>query len=316
MSKHFQQSGIKEEPHDGAEICRPYDARLEVDEVLNTHDCVSQKFRNGSSFEALVADLDAGSVCPLKDQFLKLDVFHWEGRGYFSVNNRRLPCLKRHRENMRRYNPSHVVLILAKVFPLPTTFLKLIEDNPYYEKFIRSYSTRDQGKSVKVKGKGGILEVYFWPCPESKGAGNQAAGSRTVKKHIPSLGNKSDGKVHLQELRDKLKALHIKLSCPDGALRQRQPEDEVEPIEEMVGVGNVGPVCTRWYLKEVDLEGPATAISALEEGKTVIQLSADDDAPITLKFLPVRVQTLCRPCADPVQTLCRHCASKGIEHVK
>merc|ERR1712224_916960 len=107
-----------------------------IDSVLQTHNDISGQFGNGKGFDELVIQLDNGFIDPLAVPFLKLDVFEWPGRGLYSINNRRLYCLKVHQDHMRPFN--HTVRINVRIYPLPQGFADLMA-HPAYEKFMRSY---------------------------------------------------------------------------------------------------------------------------------------------------------------------------------
>ena len=50
--------------------------------------------KHGTPLTDVIADLDLGTLHPLRDAWLQLNVIHWPGQELFSVDNRRLYCLR------------------------------------------------------------------------------------------------------------------------------------------------------------------------------------------------------------------------------
>lgn len=77
--------------------------RIEVGDLYYSQKKMSSTFRDGRSFDDLVDALDNGEVDPETAPFLKLEVVErpWSGKyRLFCSDNRRLWCLKKHKENM------------------------------------------------------------------------------------------------------------------------------------------------------------------------------------------------------------------------
>jgi hypothetical protein len=144
---------VKQAPLDDMDsICPPYERDLEVDSIFQTHDGVSGKFSDARTFDDLIKGLGEGRIDRISQPFLKLDVVEWLGKCFFSINNRRLVCLKLHQRNLRRQRPTSAsVRIGVQAFPLPLHFCKLREAHPMYLKFMRAYSTRSNGTRVFVR---------------------------------------------------------------------------------------------------------------------------------------------------------------------
>merc|ERR1712232_124122 len=90
-----------------------------------------------------------GEIDPLKALFLKLDVVKWPGVGYYSPHNRRLYCLKEHQKHVRASKGN--VKIRATVWELPVAFVNAVNSHRVYNKFLRAYSTRNDGESVRLR---------------------------------------------------------------------------------------------------------------------------------------------------------------------
>ena len=130
---------------------------VRVDDVRHTHDSISRKFKDGQSFADLINDLNHDRLDPLRESFLKLEVVEWPGQGLFALNNRRLFCLKRHQEDIRRN-----LKMCARVRTLPDSFVKMTQDPltwPLCEKFIKAYDSRSAGCSIMVRDD----RMYEWP---------------------------------------------------------------------------------------------------------------------------------------------------------
>jgi len=142
--------GVKAEPEEQCSVL-PSTELLEVDRLRQTHDSIAPRFRNGASFEKLVAQLNEGMHNTETAPFLKLDVMRWpatpEDR-YFSLSNRRLFCLQRHQEHVRATKGK--IKVCCRVWSLPPSFTQLMQ-NPTFHRFVRSYSSLNGGKSVRVR---------------------------------------------------------------------------------------------------------------------------------------------------------------------
>ena len=97
FGSHFTEQEIlklKQEFNDDAGLASR-EGIVTVARVFQTHDCISGHFTDGRLFCDLINALDFGKVDPMTSPFLKLDVFDWPGKGFFSIRNRRLFCLKK-----------------------------------------------------------------------------------------------------------------------------------------------------------------------------------------------------------------------------
>ena len=153
MKSIYEKAGVKEETsgYDSMQILDPSEKVVKVDDLRFTHDTVSNRFSNGRSFHELVSGLDSGAIDAMTAPFLHLEAFHWPRKGYYSVNNRRLLCLKRHQDHVRSSQVAAHVTVKVKVWPLPEAFAHLLQANPRYEKLMWAYSTRSHGCGVRVR---------------------------------------------------------------------------------------------------------------------------------------------------------------------
>ena len=71
-----------------------------VDEIEYTQAWISSQFKDGKQFEDLMNDLDNGNVDPCVHPSMCLDVVEHEGI-YYSIDNRRLYCLKEHQKKWK-----------------------------------------------------------------------------------------------------------------------------------------------------------------------------------------------------------------------
>ena len=94
---------------------------LKVGLIEYTQESIGQCFKDGRSLEALISDLDHSRVDPCSCEQLRLEVIERHGR-FFSNDNRRLYCLKRHQEHM-----GWTVWVKAKVFYCPRAFDRFLE---------------------------------------------------------------------------------------------------------------------------------------------------------------------------------------------
>ena len=76
------------------------DRMLNINEVEYTQASIGCRFQNGLWLEQLIDDLDSGRVDPCTHENMRLEVVLHKGK-YFSNDNRRLFCLKKHQENQQ-----------------------------------------------------------------------------------------------------------------------------------------------------------------------------------------------------------------------
>merc|ERR1739838_791850 len=140
---------------------------LPLDRVYFTHDHISRRFSDGRTFEDLIRDLQSGKVHPKVDNFLVLDVAYAEAdRKAFSINNRRLKCLKEYQQLARK---EVVVDVCVKgIFETSATALK----------FASACTTTNRGHSVRLTGGEPPRQVVFRPSVRHSGTGesNLTAG--------------------------------------------------------------------------------------------------------------------------------------------
>lgn len=120
-----------------------YSREAFVQDIHYSHDSIKRSFNDGRSYEALIGQLNRGEVDPLQSPggFLRLQVWRFKGK-LISQNNRRLFCLKRHQEHRWLYGDGKNVLVRVDVTELPATV----------EKFCSAFTTRDEGRSVRIRG--------------------------------------------------------------------------------------------------------------------------------------------------------------------
>ena len=83
----------------------------------------------------LVSDLRSGRVNHRSDKRMKINVMDWPGRGYISMDNRRLHCLKEYQT--RCVPPS--ITVRAELWRLPRVFVDLVEQNGVMLDFLRKF---------------------------------------------------------------------------------------------------------------------------------------------------------------------------------
>jgi len=106
-----------------------------VNEVNFTHDTIKDRFQDGRSLDRLISELLSGEVHPLKEQNLQLDVFNVGGK-LFSLNNRRLKCLKEYQLHCK-----HEVIIAVQLTRVEGKILK----------FLEAFTSQNSGQDVVVK---------------------------------------------------------------------------------------------------------------------------------------------------------------------
>lgn len=152
---------VKQEEPEANDLPKPYDKTIKVSKLRYTQEKMSNYFRDGKSLDALVDSLKSGQVST-SSAFLKLNVVHWPQKGYFSIDNRRLWCLKRFQESERER-----VCVAVRVFPLSKEFVDHMTSHPKYLSFLRHYDTRCDGKEVQIRGR---VEQKVYPDSKKRRA--------------------------------------------------------------------------------------------------------------------------------------------------
>eukprot|EP00438_Fugacium_kawagutii_P013347 Skav207016 [mRNA] locus=scaffold2740:100796:101746:- [translate_table: standard] len=138
---------VKQEEPVTNDLPKPYDKTIKVSKLRYTQDKMSNYFRDGTSLDALVDGLKSGQVAT-SSAFLKLNVVHWPQKGFFSIDNRRLWCLKCFQKFKKK-----AVSITVRVFPLSKEFVVHMTSHPEYLSFLRHFDTRCDGKEVQIRGR-------------------------------------------------------------------------------------------------------------------------------------------------------------------
>lgn len=94
------------------------DRMLNINEVEYTQASIGCRFQNGLWLEQLIDDLDSGRVDPRTHENMRLEVVLHKGK-YFSNDNRRLFCLKKHQENQQHTGWEVIVAARVHIFPQP-----------------------------------------------------------------------------------------------------------------------------------------------------------------------------------------------------
>ena len=135
---------VKAEPmenSDAWQLASLGEMQLGVDEVGWTQRSIGCQFRNQEPLEKLIYDLRRGCADPLSDSSLQIDVIKWPGRGYVSLDNRRMYCFWEHQNFLRQQQGSDKeVMISARVYELPKAFDSLVRNHSQImEKFLCHY---------------------------------------------------------------------------------------------------------------------------------------------------------------------------------
>ncbi len=126
-----------------------------VNHVRYTQSSCSCVFRDGRSLEQSVADLVDGRVDALRDEWLTLDVVLLNGKLY-SVNNRRLYCLKQFQILVRH---SCTVLVRVRLHRWNS-----ISQGHICKQFRKHFTTECDGESIFIRMKPAALCVSQLHC--------------------------------------------------------------------------------------------------------------------------------------------------------
>jgi len=110
--------------------------KLPVDDIFFTQNSISPYFRDGRRLETLIDDLCSGRA-DLGSDGLRIQVMEWPGRGFLSLDNRRVYCFKRYQDLCA----GAVVRVRAQVWRLPSGFTRLVEDHRVMGRFLRNFET-------------------------------------------------------------------------------------------------------------------------------------------------------------------------------
>merc|ERR1712039_1070507 len=117
--------------------------KVPLDEIRYTQASINWKFRCGKTLTELIMRLDQGDPeCdPHKANFLLLGAIRVSGV-HFSLDNRRLFCLKQHQEYQR---------VLQPCFKLLLRLLATVENMHALKKIQNNWDTTDNGLSIRVR---------------------------------------------------------------------------------------------------------------------------------------------------------------------
>ena len=87
---------------------------LPVDEVYYMQRSIGGCVRDGRRLQETIKQLHLREIHPLRDAFLTLCVWHVCGR-FYSVDNRRLYCMKRHQKQLRRQSGPDAEIVSVRV---------------------------------------------------------------------------------------------------------------------------------------------------------------------------------------------------------
>jgi len=118
---------------------------LPVDEVYFMQRNIGSRFRDGHSLEETIAQLSERQIHPLRNAFLTLRVWHVCGR-FFSVDNRRLFCMKWHQKQLRLQSgcEAEVVSVRAVLFGQFKNWRDL-------QMLLRRFDTDSDGCNVRIR---------------------------------------------------------------------------------------------------------------------------------------------------------------------
>lgn len=133
----------EEQPH--IQSCRML---LNVSDVKYNQSSISTSFRDGKPLAQLVKDFNDGRQHPL--QMRSLNVVEWPGRVLFTLDHKRLWCLRMH--GLAFSKPFQV---WADVYRFLIVFEHMFQSHSIMDEFMRKYSTRNFGQSVELRGPPG-----------------------------------------------------------------------------------------------------------------------------------------------------------------
>lgn len=122
---------------DLSSVPRAEPVTLPLDEVLFSHDTVSDHFKDGRPISALTDELCLGRASLESTPELVLDVVRFEGQ-YWTLRNRRLYAIKQFQREVRmRFNPLFPANVRVQILDL--------YHGPVLFKFIDCFSTQNGG---------------------------------------------------------------------------------------------------------------------------------------------------------------------------
>ena len=111
---------------------------VKCSELLYTQDSCKKEFADGTKLDTVVQQLITQERDPLADPFFVLDVIVWDGN-LFSVDNRRLYCLRRYQDYIGRSETLHVRARLHRWLDV-------------FDRFWIHYTTQNGGTSIRIRG--------------------------------------------------------------------------------------------------------------------------------------------------------------------
>lgn len=159
-SRHARRRARRHDPSAGsATNHEPLEELVQAvaEDVRFTQDTIAPTFTDGKTFDRLIGELQSGKVHPSRDDFLKLEAFRCdivEGnsprrRCLFSLNNRRLHCLKEFQKQLGK--PLKIHLKVQRTTPEQQAMVKAMVEDSKMQRIVRSLSTKDKGYSVQVR---------------------------------------------------------------------------------------------------------------------------------------------------------------------
>jgi len=126
-----------------------------VKEINFSQDTIAKNFKDGRTFDELLRMLRKGTVDPMRTRFLKLEVY-FKDRRLYTLNNRRLWCLKEYQKEQ----PERNVRVRVSVKPLPEVadkILSYISDSPIritpdMMRVFLAHTSKNDGRTVQVRG--------------------------------------------------------------------------------------------------------------------------------------------------------------------
>eukprot|EP00931_Biecheleriopsis_adriatica_P074747 TRINITY_DN48753_c0_g1_i1.p1 TRINITY_DN48753_c0_g1~~TRINITY_DN48753_c0_g1_i1.p1 ORF type:complete len:213 (-),score=3.55 TRINITY_DN48753_c0_g1_i1:38-646(-) len=127
---------------------------MPVDRIDYSQGNCSRCFRDGKPLDQLVTELMEGRWDPESAHFLKLECIRKAGRhgetSLLSNDNRRLWCLKKYQELLRKHRNNQAEEVRVRVSISDAGDLQ-----PQFRRFLQRYDPTYGGQSIKVRGREG-----------------------------------------------------------------------------------------------------------------------------------------------------------------
>eukprot|EP00930_Biecheleria_cincta_P042846 TRINITY_DN29486_c0_g1_i1.p1 TRINITY_DN29486_c0_g1~~TRINITY_DN29486_c0_g1_i1.p1 ORF type:complete len:708 (-),score=150.52 TRINITY_DN29486_c0_g1_i1:56-1903(-) len=120
-----------------------------AEDVRFSQDTIAPTFSDGKTFDRLIGELHSGKVHPSRDDFLVLDAFRGKRGCLFSLNNRRLHCLKEFEKQLGK--PLKISLKVQRMTPEQQAMLDTMVQDATMQRIVRGLSTKDKGCSVQIR---------------------------------------------------------------------------------------------------------------------------------------------------------------------